>query len=338
MVGQNGGSETQGMIFRLLVEFVKRVPFDKVVEILISIDNIDINLRYDQQTRRMLPIGVIEIDKYRVHISKVNGIYEFIIADANTKEMVLLTTSGLNNEMLEQDYSGFDENDTITLSNGNHWIGGKLNNEPFGYGKEFDSNENVVYEGFMYKNNRVCYGKDCRDPDNTYKGSYWNGRPWNKSISYNILRDTVYDSEYMNNNNTNDNLCIPISCNKYTIPDNHYNANNITTLYFCPPLHRLRKLIIGNFCMKFVRTIRLEGLPNLESLKIGNDCFSIGNDERDDGICRITNCPKLHTLEIGNGSFEDFKSFKLSNLNSLQSIKFGNFCFEYAEDFSLKGE
>ena len=49
------------------------------------------------------------------------------------------------------------------------------------------------------------------------------------------------------------------------------------------------------------------------------------------------NCPNLRQLEIGNESFKDFQSFELSNLNSIQSIKFGNYCFRYA-DFSLKGE
>ena len=42
-------------------------------------------------------------------------------------------------------------------------------------------------------------------------------------------------------------------------------------------------------------------------------------------------------MEIGGSSFRDFKSFELSNVNSLQSIKFGDECFKFA-DFSLKGE
>ena len=75
----------------------------------------------------------------------------------------------------------------------------------------------------------------------------------------------------------------------------------------------------------------------MESVKIGKECFRIGDKERDDGICRITNCPNLRQLEICNGSFIDFKSFKLSNLNSIQSIIFGGRCFVFA-DFSLKGE
>ena len=82
----------------------------------------------------------------------------------------------------------------------------------------------------------------------------------------------------------------------------------------------------------------IDGLKSLESVNIGEECFRIDIwEERDDGVCRITNCPNLRQLEIGDYSFEDFKSFKLSNLNSIQSIYFGNYCFRYA-DLSLKGE
>ena len=101
--------------------------------------------------------------------------------------------------------------------------------------------------------------------------------------------------------------------------------------------HEIKRISIGNECFKYVREFVLDGLESLESVKIGEECFRIDRKERDDGVCRITNCPNLTQLEIGNGSFKDFKSFELSNLNSLHSIEFGNVCFRYS-DFSLKGE
>ena len=100
--------------------------------------------------------------------------------------------------------------------------------------------------------------------------------------------------------------------------------------------NQLKSITIGSSCFKHVREFVLDGLESLESVKIGENCFRISDKERNDGVCRITNCPNLRQLEIGDRSFEDFKSFELSNLNSIQSIKFG-YCFEYA-DFSLKGE
>ena len=101
---------------------------------------------------------------------------------------------------------------------------------------------------------------------------------------------------------------------------------------------QLKSITIGNKCFENVREFVIDGLECLESVKIGYDCFRIDYDkERDDGICRITNCPNLTQLEIGNESFADFKSFELSHLNSIQSIIFGRACFGYA-DLSLKGE
>ena len=101
--------------------------------------------------------------------------------------------------------------------------------------------------------------------------------------------------------------------------------------------HQLKSITIGYFCFKHVREFVLDGLESLESVKIGGECFKISYEERNDGVCQITNCPNLRQLEIGDKSFEDFQSFELSNLNSIQSIEFGHSCFECA-DCSLKGE
>ena len=112
----------------------------------------------------------------------------------------------------------------------------------------------------------------------------------------------------------------------------------LQTIDFPNTLHNLKSITIGNACFENVREFVVDGLESLESVKIGEKSFRIGDYARNDGICRITNCPNLRHLKIGNWSFEGFKSFELSNLNSIQSIKFGFHCFYYAEDCSLKGE
>ena len=119
----------------------------------------------------------------------------------------------------------------------------------------------------------------------------------------------------------------------------HTNTENMTILNISNySFYQLKSITIGKDCFKHVREFVVDGLESLESVIIGEKCFRIDwKKERDDGICRITNCPNLRQLEIGYGSFEDFKSFEISDVNSLQSIKFGHDCFYYA-DFSLKGE
>ena len=111
--------------------------------------------------------------------------------------------------------------------------------------------------------------------------------------------------------------------------------SDFTSLEF-NKLRFLTQIEIGDNCFQHVRIFVIDGLKSLESVKIGDNCFGIGDEQRDDGVCRITNCSNLHQLEIGDYSFRDFKSFELSNVNSLRSITFGGSCFRYA-DFSLKG-
>ena len=103
-------------------------------------------------------------------------------------------------------------------------------------------------------------------------------------------------------------------------------------------LNSLQSIHFGNSCFKHVLEFVLDGLTSLESVKIGEYCFKMSDEKRDDGICRITNSPSLRQLEIGYQSFQNFYSLELSNLNSLQSIQFGEYCFKDVEKFWLKGE
>ena len=132
-------------------------------------------------------------------------------------------------------------------------------------------------------------------------------------------------------------LIVPMSIEEFIIDNEMFNNENITSLHFSLLLVRLKRIGIGYECFKHAREFVIHGLESLESVKIGEWCFRISGDERDDGVCRITNCPNLRQLEIGDASFEDFKSFELSNLNSIQFINFGDSCFWFA-DLSLKGE
>ena len=134
----------------------------------------------------------------------------------------------------------------------------------------------------------------------------------------------------------------PRGIEEFQIDSNLYNETSwglliMTMKVKLSDFKRLKQIEIGNDCFKYVREFVVDSLELLQSVKIGGKCFKTSDKERDDGVCRITNCPNLRQLEICDASFEDFKSFELSNLNSIQSIKFGEWCFQYA-DFSLKGE
>ena len=115
----------------------------------------------------------------------------------------------------------------------------------------------------------------------------------------------------------------------------HY-GNELDQVHFSPLFSELKSLFIGTKCFQKIREFVLDGLESLESVKIGVECFRVDEDYSNNGICRITNCPNLRQLEIASRSFEYFKSFELSNVNSLQSVRFGGDCFSFT-DLSLKG-
>ena len=277
--------------------------------------------------------------------------YELIIADKSDdkKKMAVLTADRIESKLIEKDSSGMKENEIIDLNEeGRRWEGGELNGKPFGFGCEYSEEGNLVYEGFVYEGKKVCFGKEWNDDVNNnclvYEGGYWNDERCGKGISYDLNGNVDYEGEWMNNHGINENdlivkndLIVPISIKEFVISDGMFNDKNITSLHFSPLLLRLKRIEIGNECFQHVREFVIDGLASLESVKIGEECFRISDGERNDGVCRITNCPNLRQLKIGDYSFEDFKSFEISNLNSIQFIKFGNYCFKYA-DFSLKGE
>ena len=121
-----------------------------------------------------------------------------------------------------------------------------------------------------------------------------------------------------------------------TIPSDYLNRSDITSLSI--PIHwDLKRIVIGTDCFGSVRLFELDGLSGLESVKVKRQSFKSNDGERNDGVCRIVNCPKFKSLEIGDGSFCDYHSFELNNLPSLQFIDIGQNCFDCAPSFSLTG-
>ena len=129
----------------------------------------------------------------------------------------------------------------------------------------------------------------------------------------------------------------PLGIEELKIGNNGYNDDSVTELKLSG-LVRLKRIVIGDECFGKVRVFELDGLRKLESVVIGRESFMITRyKERSDGSCRIVNCPKLKSIQIGPRSFYDYHSFELSNLPSLQSIDIGGWCFFYAPSFSLTG-
>ena len=313
-------------------------------------------------------IGIIEKGSIRIQVhEEENGEYWMIIADCDMKKNLIVWNANSKREKMGRiDFdmddgkgNGWEECGVIYLNNvGCYWEGGVLNGcERYccGYGKEYNEENNLVYEGFMFGGRRVCYGKEyrgIRDKNGKnglmYEGGYWNGIRYGFGKSYDLNGCVEYEGEWVDNLpihklhekltlKNGDSLLLPLGIEELTIGICSFNDRGISSINFSSAFIQLKRIEIDSYCFKYVREFLLDGLEKLESVKIGWDCFIISDYEHVDGICRITNCPNLRELEIGHRSFCGFNHFEVSNVNSLQSIQIGYGCFGYA-DCILKGE
>ena len=301
---------------------------------------------------------LFQIDHYHIQFTFSPSLHyslELFICDIESLEVTILCGSSLYDELLEVDASTIYMNTILDLSHdGRRWEGGELNGKPFGFGHEYSENDNLVYEGFVFEGKKVCFGKEFNDDGNNnclmYEGGYWNDKRWGKGISYDLTDNVDFEGEWLNNyvirkdgmiytNQDNQQSAFSISTEEVLIGGNKECDESITSLH-CSPLlfSKIKRIVVAECWLPNIREFVIDGLPNLESVKIGNQYFKIDCcRERVGGVCRITNCPKLRHLEMGNYCFQDIQSFELSNVNSLQSIKFGEYCFYYA-DCLINGE
>lgn len=85
---------------------------------------------------------------------------------------------------------------------------------------------------------------------------------------------------------------------------------------------QLRELVVGDNCLKYVNGLQLRNMKKLESVEIGENCFT-----ESETVLDVSGCKKLEQLSIGAGSFLKLKELKLNRLESLEKVEIGEECF-----------
>ena len=121
------------------------------------------------------------------------------------------------------------------------------------------------------------------------------------------------------------------------------NGPDITVLSLSN-IPALKRITIGDHCFGSVRSFEVSDMNELESLVVGEDCFTRAHNWRqvvkckpDNRSLKIMNCPKLKAIQIGNDSFSDYDSFEVTSVPSIHSIQLDDRCFYHAPSFCLKG-
>ena len=108
----------------------------------------------------------------------------------------------------------------------------------------------------------------------------------------------------------------------------HLLDNCILNAFNISMFLNLNSVKIGNDCFYDVKTFRIEGMSELKRIMIGFNAFTQqknywGNDTSKS--FHILDCESLESIQFGEYSFVDFAGdFELSNLPQLQSIQIGS--------------
>ena len=273
--------------------------------------------------------GVIEL------LSTVISTTKGCCVEVDVKRKELLRVNG-------EEVSGIEHNQVLDLSDdGERWEGDVLNDQPYGWGVLYDSENRMVYEGFCIGEVNVCYGRSYY-PDVgviEYEGGICEGKRWGRGTQYDRTGVVIYEGGWLNN--THDNKIVLFNEDNYRSVPYHTMVEELIVGDYCcngeewrminfSLLVMLRELRVGDGSFKRVNRVNLVSLHQLERVVIGKDCFTEKEDE-----CEIFNreyrgrfymkdCEKVRELKIGYHSFCDYKLCVIENTPLLEAIEMGD--------------
>ena len=103
------------------------------------------------------------------------------------------------------------------------------------------------------------------------------------------------------------------------VDSNCFNEGDLTSLDLSR-FTSLKSFIVGDNSFGDVNEFIIDGLPELESIKIGMNSFYSYDGTH---MFSVKNCPKLRELKIGPSGFDEWRSVNIENVPSLEGIEIG---------------
>ena len=99
----------------------------------------------------------------------------------------------------------------------------------------------------------------------------------------------------------------------------------------------MKSIEIENECFKNVSELKLIGMKGLESVIVGENCFTKKKSDNESYGLYVKNCESLRELKIGNHSFEEYSVCAIESVGSLELIEVGSECFKNVNELKLIG-
>ena len=236
-----------------------------------------------------------------------------------------------------EDVKGIEHAKVLDLSDdGERWEGDVLSNQPYGWGVLYDTDNRMVYEGFRIGEVNVCYATRYYSDIGVieYKGEIYEGKRWGRGIQFDRNGKTVFDGEWMNDDNqiekrvvlNEENQLLHSHIEELIVENNSCNGPEWTALDLSFISH-LRLFEVGDECFEYVDEVKLIGLSKLERVVIGENCFTkekkIGWRSDPNRHFYLKNCERVRELKIGRYSFSDYSVCEIENVPSLEVIEMG---------------
>ena len=235
-----------------------------------------------------------------------------------------------------EEVKGIEHAKVLDLNDdGERWEGDVLNDEPYGWGVTYDSENRIAYEGFRLKEVNVCYGRSYYSVIGVieYEGMIYQGKRWGRGIQYDRTGKTVFDGEWVNDEHemkksvvlNEENQLLHKYIEELIVQNKKCNGREWTTLDLSF-MSNLKKLEVGDDCFENVEEVMLIGLSQLESVVIGEYSFlkvANGFIHYPNRHFYLKNCERLRELKIGCWSFSDYSVCEIENVPSLEVIEMG---------------
>ena len=161
---------------KVLIRLVKILKYQEYCEMILKKDDVIRDyLVLHKKGLCWYHEGVIEKSHSVVMELRLNRVVE-----VDVESHKLLKVNG-------EDVNGIDHNRVLDLNDdGERWEGDVLNNQPYGWGVLYDSENRMAYEGFRIGEVSVCYGRsyylDVGVVD--YEGEWYKGKLWVRGVWY----------------------------------------------------------------------------------------------------------------------------------------------------------
>ena len=240
-----------------------------------------------------------------------NNRIRVIECNIEEKWMILKEKNENDEEWLKINMNEIKKNDIIDLNeHGERWEGSSLESNPFGYGCIYNTDNNIIYQGFMFGRMKVCFGKEFYGDNGLieYEGDYYRGMRYGNGKLYDKKGKLIYEGEWSNNH--------PLELSTLKI-ENELKEEDIH--------YGIKELEIGENCLRNVECFKLIGFNHLHKLviKVNHSLYNMRS------FC-IEDCDELVDVTLGGSKESQFNNdkmnsiFSVKNCKSLQSLYIGD--------------